>query len=419
MRLRFPRVFGALACLLWLPYGAPGGLGTIKAPHGASLSTTDHRLIALARLWGFAKYRHPTLAYRTDIDWDSSLVEAIAAVGPATTRPADRAAIAGLLEKLDDPLTRAVSDSAPGPETGDTAQRRLHYRVTPDSIMALTTGDYYSLADPEAQATLGQAVTTLPSVRALVLDTRSAQPGDEYGRFQLATALSPILRLVSATSLIVPGERTRVFHGYEGSSPFSSGQYRSGFFTQAGARLVPARNAADISCIGVLNQYASLPATLLALQAAGRAVIVFEGDPAEASIGRFESMDLGEGLTAQVRVSDFIHPDGTSAELRPDVVASEGAIDRQSLWRAHWVPQPMPGVSSRPPQLQWWSGRIQRWRTPPASTDCSRYSASGTSSTTSIRTNICLTSHGMRCCRNSSPGLPRPTTREHTRPTAA
>jgi hypothetical protein len=36
-----------------------------------------NRLAGLCRLWGFVKYFHPALAYRTDIDWDAALVETV------------------------------------------------------------------------------------------------------------------------------------------------------------------------------------------------------------------------------------------------------------------------------------------------------------------------------------------------------
>jgi C-terminal processing protease CtpA/Prc len=75
----------------------------------------------------------------------------------------------------------------------------------------------------------------------------------------------------------------------------------------------------------VLNANSALPEAAVPMQAAGGSLIVFEGDPAEATAGATERVDLGENLVARVRVAEPIFADGTSAELQPDLVVRDAA----------------------------------------------------------------------------------------------
>src|SRR5690348_10364722 len=67
-----------------------------------------NRLVGLCKLWGYVKYFHPSLAYRSDIDWDAALVATIPQVRKAHTPAEYAAALQGLLSILDDSLTQVV-----------------------------------------------------------------------------------------------------------------------------------------------------------------------------------------------------------------------------------------------------------------------------------------------------------------------
>ena len=287
--------------------------------------TTTSRLVGLGKLWGYVKYHHPSLASRADIDWDAALVAAIPKVRAARNAEECRAALQNMLAILEDPLTR-VSPVSPPATTGEgTTGQRLAYRMALDSILVITAGDYYALTDASSQTTLREIVGSVPKARALVIDLRSNNPTEDYGRFQLSATLDQIARLITTKTLSTPGERRRVFYGFENSSPFSSGQYRAGFFVQNGERIRPAEGAHDLPSIVLLNRYAGLPGWIPALQAVGQSLIIFDGDPAEMTIGKTESLDLADGLVAHVRVSEPVHADGTSAQLVPDVVMDTAA----------------------------------------------------------------------------------------------
>jgi C-terminal processing protease CtpA/Prc len=136
----------------------------------------------------------------------------------------------------------------------------------------------------------------------------------------LATTLAPIERFLTDTPLIAPGERCRVHYGYSGSSPFSSGQYRSAFLTQDGQQISPSPNNAGGQAVFLLNKRSVAPPSVVALQSAGRAVVVFEGEARDCFSGRLETLPLGEGSVVQVRVAELV-----TGDLQPDRIVSRSA----------------------------------------------------------------------------------------------
>ena len=129
-----------VACLLPTPADAQTG----DAP-GVDAVLRTERLAALGRVWGHAKYLHPALGYRPDIDWDSALVAAIPRVRAAGTGEDYAAAVQSMLAVLEDPLTRVVEATA-ATGSGAGLRRESGYTLTRDSVLIVTAGDYYTLA---------------------------------------------------------------------------------------------------------------------------------------------------------------------------------------------------------------------------------------------------------------------------------
>ena len=312
-------------------------------PDSADPPATIARLAGLARVWGFAKYFHPALAYRTDIDWDAALVAAIPRVRQARNAREYGAAVEAMLGRLDDPLTR-VTHEAPAPKDPP-ANPPFGYRTTPGQVLVITAGDYYAFFDPSVQQKLGEMRAALPGARAVVLDLRSRSPVDSYGRLQLSGTLADLERQLTGDTLVTPGERRRVYYGYEGTSAFSSGQYRTGFMVEHGTRVIPASGARNIPVVYLLNEHAGILTAATTMQAEGRALIVFEGDIRRHSVGDAGVVRLADGLSAQVRESEPVFPDGTSGELRPDVVVApqpgdgaDAALDRAIALAQRFTP---------------------------------------------------------------------------------
>lgn len=283
------------------------------------------RLAGVARVWGAAKYFHPSLGQGAAMDWDAALLAALPAVRAAVTPAEYRVAVDALLAQLNDPLTRVIDVRAPAHETGEAEPSEFGVRKVGDGIVIVTVGSYYGLFDPSVQARLGELGDTIAAARAVVFDLRSTAPTDAYGRLQLAGTFAQHQRLLTADTLHSPGERRRVYYGYESPSAFSSGQYRTGLFVRSGAMIAPTQRSRVIPTVFLLNRHAGLLSATLALQAAGRARVVYEGNLNHHTIGEVMTIELADGLEAQVRSAEGVYRDGTSAAFSPDVVVEAPA----------------------------------------------------------------------------------------------
>ncbi|HVT39951.1 MAG TPA: S41 family peptidase [Gemmatimonadaceae bacterium] len=328
--MKFARILAASLTLVLPARTAPQSVA------GPDSSARIERLVGLARTWGYVKYFHPALPGRPDIDWDAALIATIPTVRSARSSGEYSAAVQRMLAVLGDPLTRVVPTAPATPADAKGADPQFGYRLTDGDVLVVTAGDYYALNEPSVQRKLQELAIVLPKARAVVFDLRSTRAVDGFGRLQLAGSFSEIQRLLTTRSLSTPGERRRVYYGFESPTPFSSGQYRTGYFVQNGAPVLPAKNARDIPTVFLANEHSALLSATLPLQAAHSAVIVYEGDIGRHTIGAVETVPLGEGLEAQVRQSEPIFPDGTPGAFRPDVIVrahSPGAGD-SALGRA-------------------------------------------------------------------------------------
>jgi C-terminal processing protease CtpA/Prc len=285
------------------------------------------RLVALGRVWGAAKFFHPALAYRPVSDWDDALVSAIPKVRHARTADEFRDAVQAMLDVLNDPMTTVTfTTSAAG--AGSAPDRQLAFRWTDDRILIVTAGNYYALYGARASEMLRQIADSVPVARAVVFDLRSSGDIDAYGKAALSGSFGEIERRLTRDTLQTTRERRRVYYGYD--SPNTSGQYRGGFFVPFGMPITPSATARETPSVFLLNESATvLPATI-PLQAAGKALIVYEGDLRRQSAGDVSNVTLSDGLTARVRQSEPIFPDGTSGALQPDEIiptANIGAGD--------------------------------------------------------------------------------------------
>jgi C-terminal processing protease CtpA/Prc len=279
-----------------------------------------NRLVALCKLWGYVKYFHPSLAYRSEIDWDAALIATIPKVRSAKTSDEYAAVMQGLLDVLGDPLTRITHNSASATIQKENDNQPFAYQLTEDDILVITVGNYFRLWDQANQEKLKAVLGEIPKASALVFDLRSVKPVGDYGKLQLTSVFSQIERLISTAPLLTTGERSRVYKGFEGNAAFSSGQYISGFYNQNVKRITPAPNAKDIPSVFLLNKNSGLPDSTIALQAGGKGLVVFNGTAKDSAFGRTQDFDLGEGVSAQVRQVEMILEDSRNGDLQVDVI---------------------------------------------------------------------------------------------------
>lgn len=280
--------------------------------------TSIERLARVAKLWGKVRYLHPYLAYREDLDWDAALVAALPKIREAKTTEEYRAAVSGLLASLGDPATRvAATPKVPDakPPAGEL------FRDLEGGALAIDLGPRIAAGGAmEVYHQLGREGKRLAAAREVVIDLRKGGSADEAGGDD-SFLLAEIAGALASRPCRAPAERYLMHSGYAGTRATSGGYY-SGFLEQLATVYAPDPELAPVAkkVAFVVDRTVPVPALALALQGCGDGWIVAVGGISEAS-GATLAADLGEGLFAQVRVSE---PLPLGGEIAADRVLPEG-----------------------------------------------------------------------------------------------
>jgi C-terminal processing protease CtpA/Prc len=326
---------------------ALAGASLLAAPLAAQEATTEpiptSRVAALCEAWTAARYLHPHLAYR-DVDWDGAFADAAATAwgAPASEdgRDAYRAAAEAMLAALDDPATELVAeDEEPAAEAeeedGEGAAaaeppplfRWIEEPVegNPDEerargVLLIDVAGY--VREAGAYGMYGvlyrEAARELAKARAVIVDLRhdGALEYQEWVNEQLDAHLGGHVARES------PGatERWLVHWGYRADDGGGgSGGYRSAFASSLATVYTPADPEAPARpFVFLVDESTDLPDSALALRGAGNGYLVSTGPPPEGLGARRMPIDLGEGMTALVRVMEKAPPAGVG--LEPDAV---------------------------------------------------------------------------------------------------
>jgi C-terminal processing protease CtpA/Prc len=268
----------------------------------------SERLAAAGRLWAAIKYFHPYLAYR-DIDWDAAWVQAYPAISSAKDLASYSKAIEQLVAPLHDPVTKIASEPPTLPEGGSIATK-----WETDSVLTITVPN--SSDFPAMIEKLRQTSDDVRKASVIVFDLRAAGPDFPY-----ALDTSGIDRLLSNTVVSAPAERRR-FHSGLVSESVTSGGYYSGFQVAEGQRLEPGDMKGEKRCVFLVSERSYVAPIALALQSAGKAMIISEGAITDENLVTTARIQLADGLEAEIRLGELVYTDGTTGFV-PDAVVTE------------------------------------------------------------------------------------------------
>jgi hypothetical protein len=184
-------------------------------------------------LWVTVKYFHPYLAYR-DIDWDAALVSAIPKVNAASNSEEYAAAIQGMLDTLEDPLTRVMKPKTLSPSTG----LKVESRTDTDGILVITIPELSDFVGLTEQ--LQKVFPNLQKARAAVFDLRTAGERSAY-----ALSMSGVAGRLTSRPIYGPGRRSRFHSGLAPITRAVWDDYFSAFALTDGFRVLPSGGAKD------------------------------------------------------------------------------------------------------------------------------------------------------------------------------
>lgn len=284
------------------------------------------RLARVGRLWGTVRYLHPWVAYKdVGVGWDAALVAAIPKVREAKSTEEYRAAVQGMLDALGDPVTRVAPPPPPPRPPADPAKKVALTRKLEGGVLLIDLAKYLQTVDMrEAFGAIEALPAEIAGASAVVLDLRGGQLGieAEFLQFYLDNFAGA---LVSRSSQ-APAERYLIHSGYHPQNGGSSGGYYSGFVTRFATGYEPLPGASPKKVVFLLDPCCGVPPVAFALQASGDGRIVSEGRLDAGAAGASRAVDLGEGLSARVRVSEYVPFPGWPG-VHADVELPEGSGD--------------------------------------------------------------------------------------------
>jgi C-terminal processing protease CtpA/Prc len=289
----------------------------LSSPVLAQKDARVERLAGLAKVWNMAKYFHPALAER-DIDWDKALIEAIPRVNAAKNGADYSKAIDAMLGELGDKATFVAVGEAKAAKHADITVTGETFRV----VNGILIVDAYAAASRIAadqsnvaafNKTLGEM---LPTAKGVVVDCRAPLKVDLYGDeaidYEFNEYLMNLVPRLIDRDIRLGSSRYRMYNGYMPQIGITSGGYYAGTVTDTPAVMAAAvKKAVPMSFI--INANSPDESSLWgALQSAGYAAVIQEGELTDALGASAIKIALPDGLSARIRVTELVNPDGST-----------------------------------------------------------------------------------------------------------
>jgi C-terminal processing protease CtpA/Prc len=283
------------------------------------------RLAGLAKVWGTVKYFHPYLAYR-DIDWDKALIETIPKVNAAKSAGDYQAALNQMLAVLNDKSTRAEIETKTNPDgpapldTGKLVRTENGVLIIECVQIAKAVANDISVLN-KLIATIGES---LPKAGSVIFDARGATKATDIEAYHFDNFMRRALDGMLDNTVVLGTTRYRMHNGYATQVGGGANFYYSGLISSAPQTIAGQSKTKTPPIVFIINQDSPAFADILSgMQAAGRAVVVQEGEqPGSETF----TIDLPEGVNVRMRTVELVNPDG-SLELQPDVTVAKGTTE--------------------------------------------------------------------------------------------
>ncbi|HSR70198.1 MAG TPA: S41 family peptidase [Acidobacteriota bacterium] len=339
---------GALLTLVLLSQTTPA-LGQEDAEETSERweSGRVERMEGLARLWGAVWLFHPKTA-QAGLDWDQALLETVPQVEGAATKEEYRAALQKMLDHLADADTRVSGGESREDGFGEApedALRQPYLSVLEDGTAVVRSTAYGRMSSASGGELLEAELVRAIESQLVVVDLRRQGP-DLGGGWRLGTHLASVAPLLVDEPFVLTTARRRRHSGFMAEGQASSSFY-SGFVQAQPQRIQPSsRPAEDPGQVPLGDGQPERKGTLVffvnegtpsgvipvlgGLRAVGRARIVYQGSARRLGLqgGSGYTLDLPHGLSASIRLNQWLHADG-SVGFQPDLII--GALEARDL----------------------------------------------------------------------------------------
>jgi C-terminal processing protease CtpA/Prc len=283
----------------------------VESTPPAPLDPRVERLVRLCQVWAQVRWFHPWIFERA-VDWDAALTAAIPKVSAATTGAEEDAAVEQMLRALGDPATRLAG--APPPTKPPSPARS---RWVDPKTLVLEAGTF---AGADVRKLLRGLPDEIRKAETLVVDLRpDAEP------FEVDTLLGALAPLLPSREITGPSQRSVLHQGYRPQRGGSSGNYTSGLVDELPEVWKAATGHRPARIAFLANDRSYVPGLAIALQRAGDAEMVGEGDVSDEAIIVQRTVPRGDRPAALVRVTELDAP--LQADLRLPPGAPAASLD--------------------------------------------------------------------------------------------
>lgn len=296
-----------LSCCFLLP--------SLSHAQSVSLSAVQTKRLADAgKLWGHIKYFHPWLQYK-NINWDSAFAAAVPSIINAPDSATYAAALKQWLGVLNDPATRVVSTA--GSTLAVEKKGSLSIDVK-DSVLIVAVHNLDGMDDYESIiGALQEIPKLLHQARYLVFDLRPIKP-NPWADLDPLIEYSNIETNLSQGIMYKPSVRTVVHDGFTPERGNTSGNYKT-FFRVDQLTVLTGTQKNAIPIAFLLNANIQLPSIAVALQDAGKAIVVSEGPLNQSFSGLTAQYTIADGITISMRTGELVRQNGKTS-LTSDVI---------------------------------------------------------------------------------------------------
>ena len=279
----------------------------------AKLSNEEiDRFASLGKLWGMLHYFHPHVLNGSVVS-DSLILPAARSLAANPSAASYKAAVADMLGRTGDGATRLINASKADIMLLTKSQTASLHKL-PDNIhyIALPT-------DVNGEAELsktGLMDDTWKSAAGIILDLRKKDyETDRWSDMQFFADFFPTIQKELLGAKVLPGlqERTAGHNGFVSQTQNMPNVYSSGWRSVTVAEEIKGTgNAYGKPVVIVLHQnsYEGLISRCLMLQAAGVCKVVIDGETGYAANGNTTQIQLSDGLTCAIRISDLYLSNG-------------------------------------------------------------------------------------------------------------
>ena len=268
------------------------------------------RMTDVAHLWSDVKWSSPALA-SGEVDWDQALVDALPKIQAASTPAAFQDAVTALMKPLHDPAFQVFTVNDSNYVSEATSQELLEW--LPGEVALLHLHRLASMRVNSGEPDLGAVTRQLAGrAKGLIIDLRPTKESASYGYG--AEFPDDLITSFIEQPLQLPSNRYRYHTGFPAEMGNSTGGYFSANLLLQAARLMPALDAHAIPMVFIVNRLSGVPLSALALQRAGKAWILAEGQASAAWAVPIRAVQLSDdGKTfMNYSVGELIFADGTS-----------------------------------------------------------------------------------------------------------